>query len=121
MIVTLTEIQTYSVEMGEPSRRTTIFATIHRSGLYGRVSRQKPLLSKRHMTASLEFAKRHLKTLTMKNKILCSDETKMEYFGLNTKRQFWRKLDTIPTVKQPGGSIILWECFSAAGRERDTS
>ena len=28
--------------------------------LYGTVARQKPLLSKRHMTACLEFAKRHL-------------------------------------------------------------
>jgi hypothetical protein len=85
MIVTLTEIQSYSVEMGEPSRRTPIYATLHQSGLYGRVSRQKPLFSKMHMTASLEFAKMHLKTLTMKNKILWSDETKNELFGLNVK------------------------------------
>ena len=28
---------------------------------YGRMARRKPLLSKRHMTARLEFAKRHLK------------------------------------------------------------
>ena len=46
-MVTLTELQSPSVEMEEPSRRTTISAG--------------PLLSKRHMTASLEFAKRHLK------------------------------------------------------------
>ncbi|WP_368877426.1 hypothetical protein [Klebsiella pneumoniae] len=47
--------------MGEPSRRTIISAALHQSGLYGRVARLKPLLSKRHMTASLEFAKRHIK------------------------------------------------------------
>ncbi|CDQ91816.1 unnamed protein product [Oncorhynchus mykiss] len=52
----------HSVEMGEPSRRTTISAALYQSGLYGRVARRKPLLSKRHMTACLEFAKRHLKT-----------------------------------------------------------
>ena len=46
--VTLTEIQNASVEMGEPSRRTTISAALHQSGLYGGVARQKPLLSKRH-------------------------------------------------------------------------
>ena len=62
-MVTLTELQSSSVEMGEPSRRTTISAALHQSGLYGRVARRKPLLSKRHMTARLEFAKRHLKTL----------------------------------------------------------
>jgi hypothetical protein len=53
-IVTLTELQRSSVEMGETSRRTTITAA--QSGLYGRVSRQKPFLSKRYMTACLEFA-----------------------------------------------------------------
>ena len=47
--------------MGEPSRRTTISAALHQSGLYVRVARRKPLLSERHMTACLEFAIRHLK------------------------------------------------------------
>ena len=70
-MVTLTELQSSSVEMGEPSRRTTISAALHQS--------KRPLLSKRHMTARLEFAKRHLKdSQTMRNKILWSDETKIE-------------------------------------------
>jgi hypothetical protein len=68
-MVTLTELQSFSVEMGEPSRRITISAALHQSGLYGRVARRKPLLSKMHMTARLEFAQRHLK-VTMRNKIL---------------------------------------------------
>ncbi|KAK6293211.1 hypothetical protein J4Q44_G00367120 [Coregonus suidteri] len=33
-MVTLTELQSSSVEMGEPSRRTTISAALHQSGLY---------------------------------------------------------------------------------------
>jgi hypothetical protein len=70
-MVTLTELQSSSVEMGEPSRRTTISAALHQSSLYGRVARQKPLLSKRDMTDSLKFAKRHLKdSQTMRYKIL---------------------------------------------------
>ena len=74
------------MEMGEPSRRTTISAALHQLGLYGRVARRMPLLSKRHTTARLEFAKRHLKdSQTMRNKILWSDETKIELFGLNAK------------------------------------
>ena len=68
-----------SVDMGEASRRTTISAALHQSGLYGREARWKPLLSKRHKTAHLEFAKRHLKdSQTMRNKMLWSDETKIE-------------------------------------------
>ena len=95
-MVTLTEFQSSSVEIEEPSRRTTISAALHQSGLYGRQARRKSLLRKRHMTARLEFAKRHLKTLTMRNKIIWSDETKIELFGLNAKRHIWRKPGTIP-------------------------
>ena len=50
-MVTLTELQSSSVEMGEHSRRTTISAALNQSGLYGGVARRKPLLSKQHMTA----------------------------------------------------------------------
>jgi hypothetical protein len=70
-MVTLTELQCFSVEMGETSRRTTTSAALHKSGLYGRVARQKPLLTNRHMTTRLEFSKRHLKdSQTMRNNIL---------------------------------------------------
>ncbi|KAG2457325.1 TCB1 transposase, partial [Polypterus senegalus] len=125
-MVTLSELQRSSVERGEPSRRTTISAAIHQSGLYGRVARRKALLSKRHMAAHLEFAKRHLKdSQTMRNKILWSDETKIELFGVNDRYHVWRKpgtahhqANTIPTVKHGGGSIMLWGCFSAAGTGR---
>ncbi len=59
------------------------------------------------------------------NKILWSDVTKIELFGLNSKRYVWRKpgtahhlSNTVPTVKHGGGSIMLWGCFSAAGTGR---
>ena len=51
----------------------------------------------------------------MTNKILWSDETKIELFGLNAKCHVWRKPAAIPMVKHGGGSIMLWGCFSAAG------
>ncbi|KAK3571075.1 hypothetical protein QTP86_001326, partial [Hemibagrus guttatus] len=125
-MVTLKQLQHFSVERREPSRRTAISAALHQSGLYGRGARRKPLLSKRHMTARLDFAKTHLKdSHTMRNKILWSDETKTELFGLNGKRHVWRKpgtahhlANTIPTEKHGGGSIMMWGCFSAAGTGR---
>jgi hypothetical protein len=43
----------------------------------------------------------------MRNKILWSDETKIELFGLNAKCHIWRKPGTIPKVKHGGGSIML--------------
>ena len=60
LMVTLTELQSSSVEMGEFFRRTTVSAALRQTGLYGRVARRKSLLSKRHMTAY--FGKMHLKT-----------------------------------------------------------
>ena len=39
LIVTLTELQSSSVEMREPSRRTTNSTALHQSGLYGRLDR----------------------------------------------------------------------------------
>ena len=101
--VTLTELQSSSVEIGEPSRRTTISAALHQSGLYGRVARQKPLLNKRHMTARLEFAKRHLEdSQMMRNRIFWSDETKIELFDLNAKCHLWRQPGTLPSVRHDG-------------------
>ena len=119
LMVTLTELQSSFVKMGGPSRRTTISAALIQSSLYGRVARQKPLLSNRHITVRLEFAKGHVKrSQPMINKILWSDETKIELFGLNAKHHIWRKPGTIPTVKHGGGSIMLWGCFSVAGTGR---
>ena len=67
----------------------------------------------------MEFAKRHLKDSQISiNKILWSDETKIELFGRNTKCHVWRKPGTIPTVNHGRGSIILWGCFPAAGTGR---
>ncbi len=121
--ITVAELQRCIREMGESCRKSTITAALHQSGLYGRVTRRKPLLSARHMKARMEFAKKHLKDSKMvTNKILWSDETKIELFGLNSKRYVWRKpgiahhlSNTVPTVKHGGGSIMLWGCFSAAG------
>jgi hypothetical protein len=51
----------------------------------------------------------------MRNKILWSDETKIELFGLNAMQHVWRKLGTIRMVKHGGGSIMLWGCFQRQG------
>ena len=54
----------------------------------------------------------------MRNKILWSDETKTEHFGLNAKCHFWRKLGTISTMKHGVGSIMRWGGFPTVRTER---
>jgi hypothetical protein len=97
----------------------TISSALHQSGLYGRVARRKPLLSKRHMTGQPTWSlpKALKDSQTMRNK-LWSDETKIELFGLNANGHIWRKPCTIPSVKHGYGSIMLWGCFSVAGTGR---
>ena len=75
--------------------------------------------SKRHTTACLEFVKRHLKdSQTMRNKILWSDETKIELFGLNAKRleEIWH---------HPCGEAWWWQHHAVGmffnGRDWETS
>jgi hypothetical protein len=53
-MVTLTELQ-FLCGDGRTFQKDN---HLHQLGLCGRVARRKPLLSKRHMTARLEFAKR---------------------------------------------------------------
>ena len=87
---------------GRTFQKDNISAALHQSGLYDRVARRKPVLSKRHMTACLEFAKRHLKdSQTMKNKI--------EHFGRNAKCHIWRKPGTAPHLPIPDRSNISGE------------
>ncbi|CAM4733298.1 unnamed protein product [Leuciscus chuanchicus] len=114
--MTVAELQRCSREMGESCSKSTITAAIHQSGLYGRVARRKPLLSARHMKACMEFK-------MVINKILWSDETKIELFGLNSKRYVWRKpgtahhlSNTVSTVKHGGGSIMLWGGIAGIGK-----
>ena len=78
------------------------------------------------MTARLEFAKMHVKdSESMTQKILLSDEMKIELFGLNAKCYVWRKLNTahhpsntIPTLSMVWEHHALGMLFS--GRESET-
>ena len=53
--------------------------------------------------------------MTMRNKIIWSDETKIELFGLNAKRHVWRKPGTIPTVKHGGGILMCGNIIQRQG------
>ncbi|KAK6309261.1 hypothetical protein J4Q44_G00207240 [Coregonus suidteri] len=103
--------------------KKTIGNTLRREGLKSCSARKVPLLKKAHIQGRLKFAKEHLYD-SEENwvKVLWSDETKIELFGINSTCRVWGRRNaaydpknTIPTVKHGGGNIMLWGCFSAKG------
>ena len=105
-------------QLGPQVTKRTISNTLHREGLKSCCARKVPLLKKAHVLARLKFAKEHLAW----EKVMWSDETKIDLFGINSTRPVWRKRNaeynpknTIPTVKHGGGNLMLWRCFSAKG------
>ncbi|KAK6328555.1 hypothetical protein J4Q44_G00005330 [Coregonus suidteri] len=111
---------------GTTVSKKTISNTLRHHGLKSCSARKVPLLKPAHVQARLKFANDHLDDPEEEwEKVMWSDETKIELFGLNSTRRVWRKKkdeynpkNTIPTVKHGGGNIILWGCFSAKGTGR---
>ena len=112
--------------VGTTVTKRTISNTLHRQGLKSCCARNVPLLKKAHVQARLKFAKEHLDDPEeVWEKVMWSDETKIELFGINSTHRVWRKRNaeynpknTIPTVKHGDGNLMLWGCFSAKGTGR---
>ena len=107
--------------VGTTVTKRTISNTLHHEGLKSCCARKVPLLKKAHVLARLKFAKEHLDDPEEAwKKVMWSNETKIELFGINSTRRDWRKRNaeynpknTIPTVKHGGGNLMLWGWFSA--------
>uniref|UniRef100_A0AAY5KA96 Transposase Tc1-like domain-containing protein n=1 Tax=Esox lucius TaxID=8010 RepID=A0AAY5KA96_ESOLU len=111
---------------GTTVSKKTISNTLRCHGLKSCSACKVPLLKPAHVKARLKFANDHLDDPEEEwEKVILSDETKIELFCLKSTRHVWRKKkdeynpkNTIPTVKHGGGNIILWGCFSAKGTRR---
>ena len=103
--------------------KNAIRTDLRKRGFLSRSQRKTPLLKEIHVKKRRNFAEEHLsKPSSFWDKILWSDETKIELFGRNCVSRVWRQKNsafhpknTVPTVKLGGGSIMFWGYFSSAG------
>ncbi len=99
--------------------KKTIGNTLRQEGLKSCSTHKVPLLKKAHVQACLKFANDSEENWV---KVLWSDETKIQLFGINSTCRVWRRRNaaydpknTVPTVTHVGGNIMLWGCFSTKG------
>ena len=82
--------------------KMTIGNTLRRSGLLSHSTSKVLLLKKAHIQAHLKFANKHLDDSEEGwEKVLWSDETKIELFGINLTYCVWRKKKLTWTPRTP--------------------
>ncbi len=98
--------------------KKTIGNTIRRDGLKSCSARKVPLLKKAHVQARLKIANDSEENWV---KVLWSDETKIELFGIKSTHRVWRRRNaaydpknTIPTSNMEE-ETLCFGCFSAKG------
>uniref|UniRef100_A0A8D0AGA8 Transposase n=1 Tax=Sander lucioperca TaxID=283035 RepID=A0A8D0AGA8_SANLU len=100
---------------GTTVSKVTVGNTLRHHGLKSCMARKVPLLKPAHVKARLKFANDHLDDPEESwEKVMWSDETKIELFGHNSTNRVWRKKNdehhpknTIPTVKHGGGTLKM--------------
>lgn len=102
---------------------STVWRSLARSGLHGRVAAKKPYLRHGNKAKRLDYARKHRNWGAEKwQQVLWTDESKFEIFGCS-RRQFVRRRAgerynnecLQATVKHGGGSLQVWGCISANG------
>ncbi|KAE8235913.1 hypothetical protein A4X03_0g9611, partial [Tilletia caries] len=101
---------------------TTVRRALKASGLRARVTKKKPALTKAHKRARLEWARAHRNwTASDWNKVVFSDETKINRFGSDGRKWVWAvkgspltEREVTPTYKFGGGGVMVWGCITSS-------
>ena len=112
--ITRSEIKTDLVGAGINVSKDTISIAQYRTGFHSGSPRKVSILKTKHVKDRLKFVETYEKKgMQFWEKVIWSDETKIELFGGNAATSVWRKYgtafekhNTIPTVKFGGGSIM---------------
>ena len=100
--------------------KDTISKALYRTGYHSRSPRKVSLLKTKHVKDRLKFVETYEKKgMQFWEKVIWSDEMKVELFVRNTATSVWRqngiafkKHNTISTFKFVGVSMMIWGCFS---------
>src|SRR4029434_7411763 len=116
--ITAGELQRLVESCGQKVSKTTIRCHLHHHKSL--LSIKKPLLSINNKLKRLQFAERYWDF--QRDRVIWSDETKIELFRNKHQRWVWRRQKDshtekhlIPTVKYGGGSLISWGFFFSKG------
>ena len=103
----------------QPLHPQTVRRNLSAAGMKAVVKKKKPFLSKRHRKARMDFALAHQHwTVEDWNKVVWSDETKINRLGSDGRKWVWKKAgeglsDRLVqgTQKFGGGSVMVWGCM----------
>lgn len=120
---TATDLANIMKESGVHIHPQTVRNRLHSVGYRGSIARCKPLISVKNRKARLEFGKTYAsKPIEFWNKVLWTDETKINMFQSDGKCTVWRKQgkglhpsNTSASVKHDGGNVMAWACMAAKG------
>ena len=101
----------------------TVRRALWKHGYHGRIPRKRPYVNKVNRRNRLSFAKEHIhKDQEFWDSVIWSDESKINIYGSDGINRVWRKsnkdndhINTVPTVKHGGGSLMIWGCMSSKG------
>ena len=94
--ITRSEIKTDLEGAGINVSKDTNSKALYRTGFHSRLPRKVPLLESKHVKDRLKFVETNgKKGMQFWEKVIWSDETKVELFGRNTATRFWRKNGTV--------------------------